>query len=218
MSFEFFDFANRASSGKRLTEKSFIPEKKASIISEDLRKNLKDQWNFSGRDASRVFVRLTESDDNLIYLTGWDGQDTYVGYTNDGFGYINSDRIESAKLDQDWNTEMTLGNIRNLEEMDKHQVQSLVEKFRKDIIRREKRRRFSEAKNFMRKYSQQMSDEVNEAKEPKKEKKKEYNWHTPGNYMGKPKMKLESDNVDPEVKALSKDHGRKHFKFRGKKY
>lgn len=185
------------SSGSRLGEHAILPTKKAELFSEDARSFLRSQWDNAGRDAARIFVKLDEEDGSSIFLTGWDGENKFVGQSDAGFGYVDSKRITNAKIDEKWDNQLTLGHIRkNLDEMDRTQVSDLVSRLKKCLTKRSKNRRQSEVKNFVKRFQAACAaDKAKEAAKAKAEvkteaknddkkkpdKKGEYSWHTKGN-------------------------------------
>lgn len=182
------------STGTRVGDRNFLPTKRKEFFAEEVRASLKGQWEAAGRDGARIYVKLDEVDGSSIFLTGFDGHNKYVGHDSSGFGYIPSARIENAKLDETWDSQLTLGHIRqNLDEMDKTQVADLVSRLRKCLTKRSKSRRQSEVKNFMKRFQKacaadmakdKKEDAVTEQKDDDKkkpDKKGEYSWHTKGN-------------------------------------
>lgn len=182
------------STGARVGDRNFLPTKKEDIFAVEIKTALIEQWNAAGRDAARVFAKLDETDGSSIFLTGFDGENKFVGYDASGFGYIPASRIKGAKLDEKWDNNLTLGHIRqNLDEMDKSQVADLVSRLRKCLTKRSKSRRQSEVKNFVKRFQKACAaDKAKEEKEEVKteqknddkklpDKKGEYSWHTKGN-------------------------------------
>jgi hypothetical protein len=177
--------------GVRVGDRNFLPAKLESLFDESIKNDLRSQCGAAGRDAARIFVKLDESDGSSIYVTGWDGNSKFVGQDISGFGYIESSRIQTAKIDEKWDNQLTLGHIRkNLEEMDRNQVADLVGRLKKCLIKRSKDRRQSEVKNFVRRFQKACAADkkaepaVTEQKDDNKkklDKKGEYSWHTKGN-------------------------------------
>lgn len=181
------------STGNRVGDRNFLPTKKEELFAEDIKTALIEQWSSSGRDAARIFAKLDEADGTSIFLTGFDGENKFVGHDFSGFGYIPAARIKGAKFDESWDNNLTLGHIRqNLDEMDKAQVTDLLSRLRKCLTKRSKSRRQSEVKNFVKRFQKACAaDRAKEEKEVKTEqknddkkkpdKKGEYSWHTKGN-------------------------------------
>lgn len=183
------------SGGTRLGEHGILPTKKEELFTVEARESLRSQWDSAGRDAARVFIKLDEEDGSSIYLTGWDGQNKFVGQSDGGFGYVETNRLAKAKIDERWDSQLTLGHVRkNLDEMDRSQVADLVGRLKKCLTKRSKSRRQSEVKNFVKRFQQacaadkakeaekaKLKTEAKEDDKKKPDKKGEYSWHTKGN-------------------------------------
>lgn len=150
--------------GNRIGGRELLPGKKTDFISEDVKQKLLDQWDGAGRDAAKIFLKFIEENGTDIYITGWDGFGNFVGYESDkGFGYIPSSRLQGAKLDEKWDTEINLGLVRkNLEEMDRSQVADLVKNLHKRLSKRGKHRRYNEAKHAMKHILNAMSQSMSQ--------------------------------------------------------
>lgn len=226
-----FNSARRAGRG------SILPPKDSSILSESIRVELKNQWEASGRERARVLVKLTETTGKDIFLTGWDGENTFVGYEPEkGLGYISASRVLTADISKDWNSETTLGDIRqNLDEMDRKHVQELVKGLQKSVTKRAKYRRVNEAKNFLNKFlsihntPMEPMPQTEETKtKPKKKSDKSFSVETPGNYMtltkdesftgalNKFRKLSEGSSKDPDLRGLSQKIAEKKFTPRSK--
>jgi hypothetical protein len=186
------------STGSRVGDRDFLPTKKVELLADNVRNALHNQWDAAGRDGAKIYLKLDEEDGSSIFLTGFDGHNKYVGYDSTGFGYIEPSRIESGKPDEKWNSEITLGHVRNnLDEMDRTQVTDLVSRLKKCLTKRSKDRRHSEVKNFVKRFQKACNTDKVEVKTEEKgedvasdrlgskkkpDKKGEYSWHTKGNY------------------------------------
>lgn len=173
-----------------------VPNKIESFPSVEVKKLLREQWTDSGRSLSKIFLKLTEENGNDLYLTGFDGNKTYVGYSSsDGLEYISQDRVVNSKEDSDWETETTLEAVRqNLEEMTKHQVKDMLTTLKENVTKRSKNRRVTEAKNTLNKFLALSNSpltpmvQTDEAKQLLK--KRAFSMYTPGQ-VSKP-VKTES--------------------------
>ncbi len=199
-----------------------VPNIIESFPSQEVKKLLKEQWTDSGRAMSKVFVKLTENDGNELYLTGWDGNETYVGYSSqDGLEYLSQERIRDSDLDSDWDSETTLEAVRqNLEEMTKHQLKDMLHVLKTKVTKRAKNRRVNEAKNTLNKFlalSASPIEPLIQTEEAKKTSKKRiFSMYTPGQVMKTQKTEsalskaanrfknLGEANKAPEIQDLAK--------------
>ena len=86
---------------------------KKTFIQEGVAKALRDQWNAAGRDNASVFLRLTESDGkNPHHITGWDGKDTFVCFTESGLTYVPYRKLQGMLIDEKWDPKTRLVQVR----------------------------------------------------------------------------------------------------------
>jgi len=191
--------------GTRVGGRELLPGKKTDFISEDVKQKLLDQWDGAGRDAAKIYLKFVEENGTDLYVTGWDGYGNFVGYESDkGFGYIQSSRLQGAKLDEKWDTDINLGLVRqNLEEMDRGQVAELVKSLHKRLSKRGKHRRMGEAKNAMKHILKCMSQT-----ESKHEKNEGNSWRSDA-MVSKETKKLRQAGAKPLVgKGKSEPNGK----------
>lgn len=169
--------------GDRVGRGSILPPEQVTLFPKPITEGLENQWSDSGRDRSKIYARIVETSGSELYLTGWDGKDTYIGYESDkGLDYIPASRIRLGASDPDWNTEITLGEVRQtLDEMDRHKVNELLSGLRKNVTKRQKSRRCNEAKNFINRFISINAAPVDQMEEVKKPKKVKFSVETPGN-------------------------------------
>lgn len=118
--------------------------------------HLQEQWQSAGRDNARVYAKLLDENDSPYYLTGWDGHRTYVCYTESGLRYINHRKIQNYKLDEEWDDNTLLIHVRApilKEEMERGDVDALLSRVRRNLIKSGKKRRRGRLKT-MEKYFQ----------------------------------------------------------------
>lgn len=118
-----------------LEKKSFIPAETA--------KALREQWNAAGRDNASIFLRLTEADgSNPHHVTGWDGKDTFVCFTESGLSYVPYRRIQGLKIDESWDPKTRLIHVRTpvlRQNVEKTTVESLLTKARGVVESKDKK-------------------------------------------------------------------------------
>jgi hypothetical protein len=109
-----------------LEKKTFLPG--------DTAKALRDQWNAAGRDNASVLLRLTEADgSNPHYVTGWDGKDTFVCFTESGLSNVSYRKLQGMKADETWDTKTRLVHVRApvlRKNMEQTTVDALISKAR----------------------------------------------------------------------------------------
>lgn len=105
-------FLHNATGGNAGGRHKLTLEKK-TFIQEGVAKSLRDQWNAAGRDNASVFLKLTEADGkNAHYVTGWDGKDTFVCFTESGLTYIPYRKLQGMVIDETWDTKTRLVHVR----------------------------------------------------------------------------------------------------------
>lgn len=117
---------------------------KDKFLSAETGQQLRDQWQSAGRDNARVYAKLLDENEKPHYLTGWDGRGTYVCYTESGLRYIGHRKIQSFKLDEEWDDNTLLIHVRSpilKEEMERGDVDALLGRIRKNLIKSGKKRR-----------------------------------------------------------------------------
>jgi ribosomal protein S20 len=153
--------------GSRLGEHDILPSQKKDFLSEDVKAKLRAQWSAAGRDAATIYAKLDEENGASFFITGWDGKGSYAGIeSGKGFGYLPVERLQKAKLDESWK-DSYLGHVRqSLSEMERSEVEDLVQQLHRCVTKRSKDRRKSEVKNFIKKFEKMMAKDA--AKEPPK--------------------------------------------------
>lgn len=140
------------STGKRASGRELLMSEKHSILTPAAAKALKEQWNGAGRDNALVIMKLVdESDSNPHYVTGWDGKDTFVCMTESGLTYMSYRKLEKMKCVEDWNTQTRLIEIRTpllRETMERSDVNMLLDRVKKTLVKSGKDRRKSRFKNL----------------------------------------------------------------------
>jgi len=143
---------------------------KKTFIASDTAKALREQWNAAGRDQAYVLLRLTESDgSNPHHITGWDGRDTFVCFTESGLAYVPFRKLQEMVTDSQWNPETRLIAVRTpvlRENMERTDVDVLMDRVRKTLIKSGKVRRPSRFKSMSRYYesSEDVAKDKNQAK------------------------------------------------------
>jgi hypothetical protein len=141
-----------------LEKKSFIPSGAA--------KALREQWNAAGRDNASIFLRLTEADgSNPHHVTGWDGKDTFVCFTESGLSYVPFRRLQNMKIDEKWDPKTRLIHVRQpvaRQNMEQTTVDALLAKARGVKIESKDSKKKSESKSPLAFVSQKPNKEVPE--------------------------------------------------------
>lgn len=187
----------KCADGTRLASHDILPASKKDFLSEEVKGKLLAQWSAAGRDAATVYVKLDEENGASFYVSGWDGKGTYAGIeTGKGFGYLPTSRLQKAKLDEQW-SDKYLGHVREtLAEMERSEVEDLVQTLRRCVTKRSKDRRASEVKNFIKKFEKMM------AKDAAKEK---------------PVAESYRNEVDRAIRGFPKMPERKALRSKGQK-
>lgn len=186
------------SDGSRVGDHGYLPIRKTLVLSENVRQNLFNQRNFAGRDGAFIYVKLVEEDGTSLYLTGYDGITQFAGFESDkGFGDIDLDRIEKAKIDDQWDSNFTLGHVRHtISEMEHHQVNDLVSRLKKCLTKRSKSRRQSEVKNFVKRFQAACAAD-------KKKEVAESDHKMSASMQRFKNLREANSKIDPEVKELA---------------
>lgn len=138
--------------GKRASGREYLVSQKKSILDEQTSTLLKSQWNSAGRDNARVAMRLTDIDgNNPVYVTGWDGRDTFVCMTEAGLSYVDYRKIEKLKFDSDWDSNTRLIEVRApllRENMERADIENLLKRLGKTLTKSGKARRRGRLRNM----------------------------------------------------------------------
>lgn len=144
-------FLQDSTGGKAGGRHQFSLSKK-SFIASDTAKALREQWNGAGRDNASILLKLTESDgSNPHYVTGWDGKDTFVCFTETGLSYVPYRKLQGMKLDESWEPKTRLVSLRApvlQENMERGDVHMLLDRVRKTLMKSGKGRRPTRFKNM----------------------------------------------------------------------
>lgn len=138
--------------GKRASGRELLMSEKRSILSPAAAKALKEQWNGAGRDNALVIMKLVdESGLNPHYVTGWDGKETFVCMTESGLTYVPYRKLEKMTFVEAWNSETRLIEVRTpllRESMERADVNMLLDRVKKTLVKSGKGRRKSRFKNL----------------------------------------------------------------------
>lgn len=214
--------------GKRASGRELLYSEKKSILSPDVAKRLKEQWNGSGRDNALVAMKLVDEDGaNPHYVTGWDGKDTFVCMTESGLTYVAYRKLEKMTCVEDWNTETRLIEVRTpllQETMERSDVNMLLDRVKKTLVKSGKDRRKSRFKNLSKYFEDctkgkspgppsetemepldKKDDRAPKAK-PVGLKKESFHWDTVsdnGSVVRRPfrhpKLKIEANTTEPQL-------------------
>lgn len=90
---------------------------KDKILPRDLREGLRKQWNSAAGGSANVLARYVDQRSGKDwFVTGYDGYETLAGYTDGGFKNISLDEVinSGAVLDNNWNSNLTLEEVKVL--------------------------------------------------------------------------------------------------------
>lgn len=140
--------------GKRASGRELLFAEKRSILSPQVATALREQWTSAGRDSALVIMKLTEEGGtNPHYVTGWDGKETFVCMTEHGLDYVSYRKLEKLTCDTEWNAETRLIEVRTpllRETMERSDVNMLLDRVRKTLVKSGKDRRKSRFRNLSR--------------------------------------------------------------------
>lgn len=143
----------RNATGRRASGRELLVSEKKSILEPKAAATLKEQWQSAGRDHAKVVMMLSEADgSNPHFVTGWDGKDTFVCYTETGLAHVNYRNLEKMKVESRWNPKTRLIDVRAHQltenELSGPEVDMIVDKIKKTLKKSSKKRRKGRLRNM----------------------------------------------------------------------
>ena len=144
----------RNSAGNQTSGREMLVRPKRSSLDPKAAAVLKEQWKSAGRDHALVVMMLTEEDgSNPHFVTGWNGKDTFVCLTESGLTYVDHRHLEKLKVQEQWNPETRLIELRAHQLTEDHEmhgadVKMLVDRIKKTLSKSSKSRRKGRLRNM----------------------------------------------------------------------